>query len=391
MARIFISYRRDDSGYAASIVRNHLESDFGAGSVFMDIDNIPLGVDFRKHLSDAVATCDVLIALIGERWTGAVPGRSERRIDDTKDFVRIEVEAALQRGIPVVPVLVDKAQLPVADALPQSLRELVFRNATEVRAGRDQAAQLAALSKGLRQHLGASATKAPAADPEGGPVAARAPQPQVAPTPRGPNQADHTRSTAPASRSTPAWALAALAAGLLVVGGWFVAGRSGGGTPSAVDPATAVATAAAPAVPRDSSATTAPPGAPVRGIAASEAAPVRPPAAALDLTLFDGYSIAIYYPEADAAAAGTARAIQAEFAAQGLKRGVQVRAATAEFLRSVVPPETLEVRYEEGVENAQAQGLVNVLAAAGSARQAKLVPVERRTANFLSVFVPAGG
>ena len=70
MARIFISYRRDDAGYVASMVRERLETEFGAGAVFMDIDNIPLGVDFRQHLSNAVATCDVLVALIGETWAG---------------------------------------------------------------------------------------------------------------------------------------------------------------------------------------------------------------------------------------------------------------------------------------------------------------------------------
>jgi hypothetical protein len=385
MARIFISYRRDDSGYAASIVRNHLESEFGAGSVFMDIDNIPLGVDFRTHLSDAVATCDVLIALIGETWTGALPGRTERRIDDAKDFVRIEVEAALQRGIPVVPVLVDKAQLPAADALPESLRELMFRNAAEVRAGRDQAAQLAALAKGLHQHLDrASAPAARAGATAAAPTPAEKLRPTTSgdPMSRSPSTAPGTAGLrqepttgSPPSRRLPGWWLAALAAGLVAAAAWFVVARSGDSSTSAANAERAATTAPAIAAPK------------VQDVSAAAA----PAPAALDAALFDGYTIAIYYPEGDAAAGNTARAIQADLAAQGLRRGVQVRAATADFLRSVVPPETLEVRYEEGIETAQAQGLVAALAAGPGARRAKLLPVERRTANFLSVFVPAGG
>ncbi|HMO48410.1 MAG TPA: toll/interleukin-1 receptor domain-containing protein [Rubrivivax sp.] len=396
MARIFISYRRDDSGYAASIVRHHLESEFGAGSVFMDIDNIPLGVDFRTHLSDAVATCDVLIALIGERWTGAQPGSTERRIDDVKDFVRIEVEAALQRGIPVVPVLVDKAQLPAADALPASLRELVFRNAAEVRAGRDQAAQLAALGKGLHRHLGTAQTQAPPPAAQRPQIAAMEPPPDAAPAGRG-FPMDQARPPAP--RVVPILALAVVAAGLVAAGGWFVLTRSGDDPgPAASTEAPTTATPINPASQNEGKAAAAAAAAAAASTPAEDwisVKPIRPKAAAvktsLDPALFDGYSIAIYYPEGDVAAGNTARSIQAELAAQGLRRGVQVRAATAEFLRSVVPPETLELRYEEGIENAQAQSLAAALAAGSGARQAKLQPVERRTANFLSLFVPAGG
>ena len=393
MPRIFISYRRDDSGYAASIVRNQLEGEFGVGSVFMDIDNIPLGVDFRTHLADAVATCDVLVALIGETWAGASQGGVQRRIDDAKDFVRIEIEAALHRGIPVVPVLVDKAQLPAVDSLPESLRELVFRNAAEVRAGRDQAAQLAALAKGLRKHLGEAPAKPPPAAP--GP---NADMTQPVPTDLGPAHAmarAHA-TTPPTLRRARAWALAAVVASLAAAGWWFVVDRSGNGTSSAVgtkEGSSTTPTVTAPEDQRGATAASMPGTAPA--VSGDGVKPTRPSAVAapsvLDLSLFVGYSVAIYYPEGDAVAGNTARAIQAELAARGLRQGVQVRAATAEFLRSVVPPDTLEVRYEQGIENAQAQAIVAALATGSTARQAKLLPVERRTANFLSVFVPAGG
>ncbi len=152
MPEIFICYRREDSGYAAYMIRTRLVADFGEDAVFMDIDSIPLGVDFRKYLADGVARCDVVLALIGEQWTGD-SGGSPRRIDDPNDFVRIELEAALARGIPVIPVLVGKAQPPRAEQLPESLRDLVFRNAAEVRPGKEAHVHLEALSRGIARHF----------------------------------------------------------------------------------------------------------------------------------------------------------------------------------------------------------------------------------------------
>lgn len=153
MPSIFISYRRDDSAYPAQMIRSRLVQDYGASSVFMDIDNVPLGVDFRIHINQAVAKCDLFIAVIGEYWEGKSVGSPTRRIDSPTDFVRLELEAALSRGIPVVPVLVGKAQPPKAEDLPPSLSDIAFRNAAEVRPGKEVEAQLASLSRGLARHF----------------------------------------------------------------------------------------------------------------------------------------------------------------------------------------------------------------------------------------------
>lgn len=142
MARIFISYRRQDSAYVAATLSEKLQQHFGADSVFFDVDNIPLGVDFRDFIGDAVGACDVLLVMIGDRWLDSSDGHGRRRIDDPADFVRIEIEAAFRRTIPIVPVLVGDAVLPAPESLPESVRALVFRNAAEIRAGRD-----------LRQHI----------------------------------------------------------------------------------------------------------------------------------------------------------------------------------------------------------------------------------------------
>jgi|KBSMisStaDraftv2_1062788.scaffolds.fasta_scaffold423881_1 hypothetical protein len=153
MQRVFISYRRDDSAYVVEIIRTHLAAEFGEASVFTDIDSIPLGVDFRETINSAVADCSVLLAVIGDKWTGLAPEGGLRRIDSPDDFVRVEIEAALSRSIPVVPVLVGKAEVPSADLLPATMKPLVFRNATEVRHGPHLKAHLDALARGLAPYL----------------------------------------------------------------------------------------------------------------------------------------------------------------------------------------------------------------------------------------------
>ena len=142
MAKIFLSYRRSDSAYVAANLSDKLQQHFGRDSVFFDIDTIPLGVDFREYIGNAVGQCDVLLAVIGDQWVRAVDAQGNRRIDNPSDFVRVEIESALKRDIPVIPVLVGETEMPSADDLPEAIQSIVYRNATELRAGRD-----------LRQHI----------------------------------------------------------------------------------------------------------------------------------------------------------------------------------------------------------------------------------------------
>lgn len=136
MARIVISYRRSDSAAITGRIFDKLSGHFGRDSVFMDVDNIPFGTDFRDHIRQVLDTCDMLIAVIGPEWTG--PGADgAHRIKNASDFVRMEVETALQRGIPVVPLLVGATPMPDPANLPETLAGLVFRNAAEVDPGRD--------------------------------------------------------------------------------------------------------------------------------------------------------------------------------------------------------------------------------------------------------------
>ncbi len=133
MTRVFISYRRDDTAGQAGRVHDRLTGEFGDNNVFMDVDNIPLGADFTKVLGDEVAKCDVLLAMIGPNWLNAYAEDGSRRLDNPDDFVRTEIATALQRDIPVIPILLDGGRVPKSDQLPSDLKRLARRNALEVR------------------------------------------------------------------------------------------------------------------------------------------------------------------------------------------------------------------------------------------------------------------
>ncbi len=132
MSRIFINYRRQDSeGYVGRLY-DHLTRHFESSDVFMDVDSIPPGVDFVTFLEEAVAGCDVLIAVIGPQWLALSDEAGSRRLDLWNDFVRIEIATALKQNKPVIPVLVGQARMPSPSDLPDDLVTLARRNAMEL-------------------------------------------------------------------------------------------------------------------------------------------------------------------------------------------------------------------------------------------------------------------
>jgi len=133
--RVFISYRRDDSQYVVKAIDDALTRHFDPARIFVDFRSIPLGADFRRVIEEQGSSVDVLIAVIGRRWlTGE---SSRRRIDDPSDCVRNELETALRLQIPIIPVFIDGASPPGPIDLPESLRELSFRNGMPLRPDRD--------------------------------------------------------------------------------------------------------------------------------------------------------------------------------------------------------------------------------------------------------------
>jgi hypothetical protein len=129
---IFISYRRTDSAYPAGWLFDRLAEHFGRTRVFKDVDSLQPGDDFVEVITTAVASCAALIAVIGERWLTAADEHGRRRLDNPDDFVRVEIEAALTRGVRVIPVLVNGASMPQSADLPPSLQLLARRHAIEL-------------------------------------------------------------------------------------------------------------------------------------------------------------------------------------------------------------------------------------------------------------------
>jgi hypothetical protein len=131
--RIFLSYRREDASGHAGRLYDALAARFGESNVFIDIDTIDPGADFGEAITRAVGSCDALIALIGRRWLDATDAEGRRRLDDTGDFVRLELEAALERDVAVIPAFVQEAEPPPAERLPPSLAPLSRRQGAALR------------------------------------------------------------------------------------------------------------------------------------------------------------------------------------------------------------------------------------------------------------------
>ena len=134
---IFISYRRADSADVTGRIYDRLVTRFGKTAIFKDVDSIPVGIDFKEHLEKAVDECKIFLIVIGNEWLGMNEATRKNRLQDPTDFVRIEVEAALNRNILVIPLLVGDASMPPEKKLPPGLQKLMYRNAMQIRSDPD--------------------------------------------------------------------------------------------------------------------------------------------------------------------------------------------------------------------------------------------------------------
>jgi hypothetical protein len=206
--RIFVSYRREETAYPAGWLFDRLADRFGVSQVFKDVDSIDLGDDFVEVITSAVGACDVLLALIGDQWLTITDEDGRRRLDNPADFVRLEIEAALERKVRVIPILVDGARMPLAVELPPSVAALARRHALELSPSRfdfDTSRLLKVLDKTLaearRAHDDAASVIAPAV---------KAPDPSKAEVHEAPEVReqpnwDRTPGIAPDGLATRAW------------------------------------------------------------------------------------------------------------------------------------------------------------------------------------------
>jgi hypothetical protein len=151
---IFISYRRSDSNDVTGRIYDRLVEHFGRNVVFKDVDSIPFGVDFRNHLREGVGCCQIVVAVIGATWLSVSDAEGKRRLDHPDDWVRAEIETALGRNIPVVPLLVGGSRLPNVDELPGDLKNLAYRNAAQARPDPDFHGDMNRLIKRLEEIVG---------------------------------------------------------------------------------------------------------------------------------------------------------------------------------------------------------------------------------------------
>jgi predicted acylesterase/phospholipase RssA len=171
MPKITVSYRRTDADAITGRIFDRLAQHYGRESVFRDIDNIPPGSDFRDYIDEALKKTSILLVIIGPKWLGARAGQT--RISDETDPVRIEVEGAMRRGIPVIPVLVGNTRMPGPAQLPESLRKFAYHNALKVDPGQDfdhHSERLIRAMDRLLAEIGGSqsvdAARSPAAQPQ---------------------------------------------------------------------------------------------------------------------------------------------------------------------------------------------------------------------------------
>jgi hypothetical protein len=165
MAAIFVSYRRTDSKHPTGRVHDRLRAEFGKENVFKDVDNIPIGSDFRTVLRDVLGKCRAVLVMIGPGWVTAAEPDGSRRLMNPADFVRLELEATLARNIPVVPVLLDGASMPRPADLPDSLQPICYRHAVTIGDDPHFDDDVARLIRGLKKLLEAPPPPKPSAPP----------------------------------------------------------------------------------------------------------------------------------------------------------------------------------------------------------------------------------
>ncbi len=151
--QIFISYRRADTEVPVGRIFDRMVAKFGVQNVFKDVNSILAGSDFRQAVFQKIATCDVVLVMIGDTWLNVADENGKRRLDNPHDLLRLEIESALKRDdLLVIPVLVNGAKMPTPNMLPENIRQLCDRNAIPMRNDPDFTADMERLLTRLADH-----------------------------------------------------------------------------------------------------------------------------------------------------------------------------------------------------------------------------------------------
>ncbi len=134
---LFISYRREEAGHVAGRIYDHLEREFGTSQVFLDVEKIEIGRDFRSEIRNALLRCQAMVLVIGQKWIKLFKRGWLGGLTSHADYVLTEIELALEHNVRILPVLVDGANMPSFAALPKSVRQISYLQAAPVRTGLD--------------------------------------------------------------------------------------------------------------------------------------------------------------------------------------------------------------------------------------------------------------
>lgn len=138
--KVFLSYGREESAHVAGRMYDRLEIAFGKGEVFFDVEGIPIGGDFREHIRKNILESQALIVVIGQRWAACFrrsTGWLSWGVARTIDYVKIEIELALDHNVRILPVLVDGALMPSERHMPAKISQICYYQAASIRAGLD--------------------------------------------------------------------------------------------------------------------------------------------------------------------------------------------------------------------------------------------------------------
>ena len=132
MCAVFISYRREDTAPYAGRIFDRLSEHFGRKNVFLDVDALMPGQDFVQVLEQTLEATEVVVVVIGKGWSSIVNEHGHRRLELESDYVRQEIATALNRSVPIIPVLVGRAAMPRREDLPEALAALARHQAIEI-------------------------------------------------------------------------------------------------------------------------------------------------------------------------------------------------------------------------------------------------------------------
>src|SRR6185295_18215906 len=152
MPGVFINYRRDDAAGDATLLFDRLTRIFAPECVFLDTQTIRPADEFDSVILHRVKCSDVLIVLIGPHWLDASGSDGGRRLDDPRDFVRVEIATALRLGLAVIPILIRQPRMPAAIELPEDIRPLAGIHAISLSVNHFDA-DMAALARIIRKRF----------------------------------------------------------------------------------------------------------------------------------------------------------------------------------------------------------------------------------------------